>query len=74
MYVCMYVCICIEQLANKTTNGDCTELANKMNEFFLSVSENLPRLSKNHDICTVNEELPDAFSIREDVTLLALQS
>ena len=22
---------CIEQLANKTTNGDCTELANKMN-------------------------------------------
>ena len=69
----MYVCICIEQLANKTTNGDCTELANKMNAFFLSVSENLPRLSKNHDICTVNEELPDAFSIREDVTLLALQ-
>ena len=35
---------CIEQLANKTTNGDCTELANKMNEFFLSVSEHLPRL------------------------------
>ena len=25
---------CIEQLANKTTNGDCTELANKMNDFF----------------------------------------
>ena len=34
---------CIEQLANKTTNGDCTELANKMNDFFLSVSEHLPR-------------------------------
>ena len=64
---------CIEQLANKTTNGDCTELANKMNEFLLSVSEHLPRLSKNHDIFTVNEELPDAFSISEDVTLLALQ-
>ena len=41
---------CIEQLANKTTNGDFTELANKMNEFFLSVSEHLPRLSKHHDI------------------------
>ena len=64
---------CIEQLANKTSNGDCTELANKMNEFFLSLSEHLPRLSKNHDIFTVNEELPDAFSIREYVTLLALQ-
>ena len=25
----------IEQLANKPTNGDCTELANKMNDFFL---------------------------------------
>ena len=35
---------CIEQLANKTTNGDCTELANKMNDLFLSVSEHLPRL------------------------------
>ena len=37
---------CIEQLANKTTNGDCTELANKMNDFFLSVSEHLPRSDK----------------------------
>ena len=62
---------CIEQLANKTTNGDCTELANKMNYFFLSVSEHLPRLDKHHDVFTVNEELPDAYSV--DVTLLALQ-
>ena len=54
---------CIEQLANKTTNGDCTELANKMNDFFLSVSEHLPRLDKHHDIFTVNEELPDAYTI-----------
>ena len=37
---------CIEQLANKTTNGDCTELANKMKDFFLSLSEHLPRLDK----------------------------
>ena len=64
---------CIEQLANKTTNGDCTELANKMNDFFLSVSEHLPRLDKHHDIYTVNEELPDAYCISVDVTLLALQ-
>ena len=64
---------CIEQLANKTTNGDCTELANKMNDFFLSVSEHLPRLDKHHDVFTVNEELPDAYCISVDVTLLVLQ-
>ena len=75
---------CIEQLANKTTNCDCTELANKMNDFctelankmndfFLSVSEHLPRLDKHHDVFTVNEELPDAYCISVDVTLLALQ-
>ena len=63
----------IEQLANKTTNGDCTELANKMNDCFLSVSEHLPRLDKHHDIFTVNEELPGAYCISVDVTLLALQ-
>ena len=64
---------CIEQLANKITNGDCTELANKMNDFFLSVSEHFPRLDKHHDIFTVNEELPDAYCISVYVTLLALQ-
>ena len=26
----------LEELANKTTNGDCAELANIMNDFFLS--------------------------------------
>ena len=64
---------CIDTLANKNTNGDCTELANKMNDFFLSVSEHLPRLDKHHDIFTVNEELSDAYCISVDVTLLALQ-
>ena len=67
---------CIEQLANKTTNGYCTELANKMNDFSLSVREHLPRLDKHHDVFTVNEELPDAYCFSVDVdglTLLALQ-
>ena len=63
---------CIEQLANKTTNGDCTQLADKMNDFFLSVSEHLPRLDEHDDIFTVNEELPDAYCISVDETLLAL--
>ena len=64
---------CIEQLAHKTTNGDCTALVNRINDCFLSVSEHLPRLDKHHDIFTLNEELPDAYCISVDVTLLALQ-
>ena len=44
-----------------------------MNDLFLSVCEHLPRLDKHHDIFTVNEELPDAYCINVDVTLLALQ-
>ena len=41
--------------------------------FVLSVGEHLPRLDKHHDVFTVNEELPDAYCISVDVTLLALQ-
>ena len=44
-----------------------------MNDFFLSVSEHLPRLDEHDDIFTVNEELPDAYCISVDETLLALQ-
>ena len=44
-----------------------------MKACFLSVSERLPRLDKHHDVFTVNEELPDAYRISVDVTLLALQ-
>ena len=44
-----------------------------MNDFVLSVSEHLPRIDKPHDTFTVNEELPDAYCISVDVTLLALQ-
>ena len=42
---------CIEQSANKTTNGDSTELVKKkVNDLLLSVSEHLPRLDKHHHI------------------------
>ena len=37
----------MEELAKKTTNGDLAELANFMNDFFLSVSDHLPRLDKD---------------------------
>ena len=49
----------LEEIANKTTNGDCAELTNIMNDFFLSVSDHLPRLDKDDNVFTVHEELPD---------------
>lgn len=65
---------CMQGLANKTTNGDCALLASRMNEFFVSVSEHLPRLNKDHTIFTVNEELPDQYVIDVMTTFKALQN
>ena len=50
---------CMQGLANKTTDGDCGLLANTMNDFFVSVSDHLPRLNKSRKMFTINEELPD---------------
>ena len=44
----------LEELLNKTTNGDCAELANIINEFVLPVSDHLPRLDKNDHVFTVH--------------------
>ena len=63
----------MDELANKTTNGDCAELAKMMNYFFLSVSDHLPRLDKDDKVFTVHEELPDEFIISVDDTLSALR-
>ena len=54
---------CMQGLANKTTDGDCGLLANTMNDFFVSVSDHLPRLNKNHKVFDVNEELPDQVKL-----------
>ena len=40
---------------------------------FLSVSDHLPRLEKDDNIFTVNEELPDEFIISVDDTFSALR-
>ena len=40
----------MEELANKTTNGDCAELAKMMNDLCLSVSDHLPRLDKDDKV------------------------
>ena len=37
----------VQSLANKTTDGNVELLASKMNDFFISVSEHLPRLDRN---------------------------
>ena len=65
---------CMQGLANKTTDGDCGLLANTMNDFFVSVSDHLPRLNKNHKVFDVNEELPDQYLISVYTTFKALES
>ena len=64
---------CIDQLANKTTNGDCTALADLINDFFLSVSEHLPRIDNDHAVFNVQGELPDQYTVSVEVTLAALK-
>ena len=46
----------MEELAKKTTDGDFAELANIINDIFLSVSDHLPRLDKDDNVFTVHEE------------------
>ena len=65
---------CMQGLANKTTDGDCGLLANTMNDFFVSVSDHLPRLNKSHKVFDVNEELPDQYVISVCTTCKALES
>ena len=62
----------MEELAKKTTDGDFAKLANTMNDFFLSVSDHLPRLDKDDNVFTVHEELPDESIISVDDTVSAL--
>ncbi|KAK2172867.1 hypothetical protein NP493_923g00004 [Ridgeia piscesae] len=65
---------CMQGRANKTTNGDYGLLANTMNDFFVSVSDHLPRLRKSHKVFDVNEELPDQYVFSVCTTFKALQS
>ena len=61
-------------LANKTTDGDCGLLANTMNDFFVSVSDRLPRLNTSHKVFTVNKELPYQYEISGCITFKTLES
>ena len=44
--------------ANKCTEGDMNQLINSMNDLFVSVSEDLPRLDPTHRIFDIEEPLP----------------
>ena len=63
----------MQGLANKCTEGAMTQLVNSMNDFFVSVSEDLPRLDPTHRVFDIEEPLPAEFTIEAASTQRALQ-
>ncbi len=63
----------VQSLANKTTGGNVELLASKMNDFFVSVSEHLPRLDRNNEAFGVEGQLPDEYVIDLTTTIQALR-
>ncbi len=63
----------VQSLADKTTDGNVELLASKMNDFFVSVSEHLPRLDRNNEAFDVDDQLPDEYVIDLTTTLQALR-
>ena len=62
----------MQGMANKHTEGDMCSLVNSINEFFVSVSEHLPRLQASHSIFDVSDPLPVQYTISVNVTEAAL--
>ena len=62
----------MQGLANKHTEGDMCSLVNSINELFVSVSEDLPRLQTPHSIFDVSDPLPVQYTISVNVTEAAL--
>ena len=63
----------VQSLANKTTHGNVELLASKMKDFFVSVSEHLPRLDRNNEAFDVDGQLPSEYVIDLATTLQALR-
>ena len=63
----------VQSLANNTTDGNVELLASKMNDFFVSVSEHLPRLDRNNEAFAVAGHLPNEHVIDLATTLQALR-
>ena len=64
----------MQGLANKCTEGDMTQLVNSMNDLFVSVSADLPRLDSTHRVFDIEEPLPAEFTIEAASTQRALQN
>ena len=62
----------IPGVADKIANGDYGILADRMNDFLISVSDKLPMLKKDTTVFTVNGELPDQYVIPVMKTFEAL--
>ena len=54
---------CMQGVTNNIANGDYGILADRMNDFLISVSDKLPRLKTDNPIFTVNNELPYQYVI-----------
>ena len=63
----------VQSLANKTTDGNVELLASKINDFFVSVSDPLPRLDRNNEAFDVDDQLPNEYVIDLTTTLQALR-
>ena len=63
----------LQSLANKTTDGNVELLASEMNDFFVSFSENLPRLDRNNEAFDLEGQLPDEYVIDLTTTLQRLR-
>ena len=63
----------VQSLANKTTDGNVELLVSKMNDFFVSVSEHLPRLDRNNEAFGVKGQLPDEYVIDLTTTIQSLR-
>ena len=63
----------MQGLANKFTGGNMTQLVNSRNDFFVSVSADLPRLDPTHRVFDIEEPLPAEFTIEAASTQRALQ-
>ena len=64
----------IQGLANTMVRGNCGLLANNMNDFFVSVSDHLPRLQIDNESFDVEGLLPDECIITVQTTFNALRN
>ena len=63
----------MQGLANNLCEGNIEVLANRINEFVLSVSSTLPRLTDDHAVFDVQDDIPAEYVISVMTTEHALQ-